>query len=191
MTDTLNEQLSALVDDELDAGEEALLLRRLASDESLRSRFSRYQLISDALRDHLPEQVVPEFHLRVQAALEDEPGPAVAPAAVAGLGTLVKPFAGLAIAASVAVVAVLSLQSVRQVDPQSATPTVASAPAGSDYIRAEGQPPPAVQARSAPHLDAYLVNHNEVAADRGMRGMLPYVQIVGQGRQRTVQPDAR
>lgn len=189
MTDTLNEQLSALVDDELGTAEQALLLRRLAGDDNLCRQFTRYQLISDALRDHLPEQVTPDFHLRVQAALRDEPAPAAAPA-WARFGAFMMPAAGLAVAASVAVVAVLSLQTVRQADPQSASPTVASAPATTDYIRAEGQPPPAVASRPVRDLDAYLVNHHEITVNRGMRGMLPYVQIVGQDNQSGVQQDA-
>ncbi|NNJ94502.1 MAG: hypothetical protein HKP57_07150, partial [Halobacteria archaeon] len=91
-------------------------------------------------------------------------------------------------AASVAVVAVLSLQSVRETTPQSA-PAVASAPAPADYIRAEGSPPAALPATPARDLDAYLVNHNEVAVNRGMRGMLPYMRIVGQGEQPGSQED--
>ena len=188
MKDILNEQISALVDDELDATEQALLLRQLASDESLRRQFARYQLVSDALKDSLPERVDPAFHRRVQAALQDE----VAPAAIAAgthLGRLFRPRAGLAVAASVAVVAVLSLQSVRETTPES-TPAVASAPAPADYIRADGQPPAALAATPGRDLDAYLVNHNEVAINRGMRGMLPYVRIVGQGGQPGSQEDA-
>ncbi|MDH5470219.1 MAG: sigma-E factor negative regulatory protein, partial [Gammaproteobacteria bacterium] len=80
MKDTLNEQLSALVDDELATGEAALLLRQMGKDETLRDRFARYQLISDALKNNLPAQVDPDFHLRVQAALQDEAAPQPAPA---------------------------------------------------------------------------------------------------------------
>ena len=179
MKDKLNEQISALVDDELDASEQALLLRQLSRDESLRGQFARYQLISDALKDGLPDRVDPEFHLRVQAALQDE-APHHAPAVTRQLMRLYKPVTGLAIAASIAVVAVLSLQSVRQTSPD-ATPVVASAPAPADYIRADGQSPVARSASSTHDLDAYLVNHNEFAAKRGMRGSLPYMHIVGHG----------
>lgn len=188
MKDLLNEQISALVDDELEAAEQALLLRQLASDESLRRQFARYQLVSDALKDSLPERVDPDFHLRIQAALQDEAAPHVAAGTYLG-HRLFRPLAGLAVAASVAVVAVLSLQSVRETTPQSA-PAVASAPAPADYIRAEGQPPAALAATPARDLDAYLVNHNEVAINRGMRGMLPYVRFVGQGGQPGSQEDA-
>ena len=179
MKDSLNEQISALVDDELDATEQALLLRQLSRDEALRRQFARYQLVSDALKDSLPDRVDPEFHVRVQTALQDE-APLHATAATRQLMRLYKPVAGLAIAASIAVVAVLSLQSVRQTSPDT-TPVVASAPAPADYIRAEGQPPVTRSASSTHDLDAYLVNHNEFAANRGMRGILPYMHIVGQG----------
>ncbi len=177
MKDTLNEQVSALVDDELEPAEQALLLRQLSRDESLRSQFARYQLISDALKDTLPERVDPDFHSRIKAALQDEATPQAAP--TQHLHRLYKPVAGLAIAASVAVVAVLSLQSVRHAT--DATPAVATAPAPENFIRAEGQSPEGRTDTPSHDLDAYLVNHNEFAANRGMRGILPYTHIVGQG----------
>lgn len=50
VSDALFEQISALVDDELDASEQALLLRRLGSDSALQQSWSRYHLISDAIK---------------------------------------------------------------------------------------------------------------------------------------------
>ncbi|MBT8117312.1 MAG: sigma-E factor negative regulatory protein [Gammaproteobacteria bacterium] len=186
MTDTLKEQLNALVDDELEAGEESLLLRQLGRDETLRRQLARYQLVSDALKDNLPERVDPDFHVRVQAALAELPEPA--PAGVPlHLERLLKPVAGLAVAASVAFVAVLSLQSTRDTATQP-VPAVASAPAATDYIRAEGQSVAAAPA--VRDLDAYLVNHNEFVINRGMQGMLPYVRFVGQGTQPAEQEDS-
>ena len=80
--------------------------------------------------------------------------------------------------ASVAVVAVLSLQSIRNENPADA-PVLASAPeaGGGTYLRADIPPPPAPLAQG---LDVYLVNHNEYAVNRSMQGMLPYVRLVGQ-----------
>jgi sigma-E factor negative regulatory protein RseA len=176
MKDILHEQLSALADDELGAGEQTLLVKRLVTDKSLRQRLARYQVISDTLKGHLPDQVDPGFPARIRTALQDEAGPP----AVAYPDRLFRPVAGLAIAASVAVVAILSLQSVRQTGTES-VPAIASAPAPTDYIRAEGQPPVASIPGTVRNLDAYLVNHNEFAVNRGMQGMLPYVRIVGQG----------
>lgn len=175
MTDRIHEQLSALVDDELTGPEQTLLAVRIARDPDLHGRLLRYQLISDALRNQLPERVDPQFTLRVQAALGQEP-PVGAVHRGAHRSALLRPVAGLAVAASVAVIAVLSLQSAREEEP--ALPAVATAPASTDYIRAGDQAPPAVSPGTEKNLDIYLVNHNEYAANRGMQGMLPYVRIV-------------
>jgi hypothetical protein len=176
MKDKLHEQLSALVDDELAEHEQALLLKQLAADPGLQVRLSRYQLVSDALHNHLPQRIDPAFHARVQAALGDAP-----PLRSGGgvIRALLKPATGVAIAASVAVVAVLSLQSIRNEDPDAA-PLLASAPeaGGGTYLRADNIPPPS--APLAQGLDVYLVNHNEYAVNRSMQGMLPYVRLVGQ-----------
>lgn len=181
MKATLNEQLSALVDDELAEAEQALLLGQLARDAGLRDQLARYQVISDALRSNLPHRVDTGFYQRVHTALAQEAEIHTAPYHVK---TLFKPLAGLALAASVAVVAVLSLQSVREQDTGGA-PAIASAPGVNDYIRAENTLPPVALRNSARGLDVYLVNHNEYAVNRGMQGMLPYVRIVGQD----LQPD--
>lgn len=167
MKEKLHEQLSALVDDELEHAEQALLLRQIGTDPVLRERLARYQVISDALQNHLPPRLDIGFHKSIQAALKDEPAVQVAASRFAGM---LKPVAGVAVAASVAVVAVLSLQSIRTETPSS-TQAVASLPAAQDYLRADIKEPP------APHsLNAYLVNHNEYAVNRGM---LPYVRLVG------------
>jgi sigma-E factor negative regulatory protein RseA len=178
MKDKIHEQLSALLDDELADSEQSLLIRQLVREPGLRERLSNYQTISDALHDNLPQQVDTRFHERVHAAVQQE---AVIDAAPSRFGALLRPLAGLAVAASVAVVAVVSLQTVRHEDP-AATPSVATAPTVDSYIRAENAPAPVVPARG---LDVYLVNHNEFAVNRGMQGMLPYVRIVGQD----VQPE--
>jgi len=171
MKEKLHEQLSALVDDELPDAEQALLLRQLGTDPALCRRLARYQIISDALQNHLPPQVDAGFHQSIQVALQDEPALHVESPRFAGL---FKPLAGLAVAASVAVVAVLSLQSIRN-EPVS-TPVLASAPVAQDYLRADIRTLPASSPQTPQNLDAYLVNHNEYAVNRGM---LPYVRLVG------------
>jgi len=177
MKEKLHEQLSALVDDELADTEESLLIRRLAEDQALCDSLMRYQLISDAMRNHLPQHVDPGFRRRVQMALENESaaGPGIPGAARARL--LLKPLAGLAVAASVAVVAVVSFQDARQGQP--AAPVIASMPADNAYIRANDGPQLASKPRDSRRLGVYLANHNEYAINRGMRGILPYVHIVG------------
>jgi negative regulator of sigma E activity len=171
MKEKLHEQLSALVDDELADFEQELLVKRVSGDAGLQKRLSSYQLISDALQNHLPERVDTGFHASVREAIKDEP---TAQPASGGLAALFRPLAGLAVAASVAVVAVFSLQSARQEDPASAV-AIANAPADDGRTLAEAAPL-LVKNPAAQGLDVYLVNHNEYAVNRGM---LPYVRLVG------------
>jgi sigma-E factor negative regulatory protein RseA len=172
MKNSLHEQLSALVDDELTGSEHAMLFRRIESDDQLYQRLSRYQLISDALQNHLPERVDTAFSLRVQGMLRSEP----AQSGYSRLAALARPAAGLAVAASVAVMAVISIQSARQETVSPADVVAVSAPPAGDYMRVSDEPGNPSADRK---LDMYLVNHNEYAVNRGMQGMLPYVRIVG------------
>jgi hypothetical protein len=175
MKDKLHEQLSALVDDELAEHEQSLLLKQLAADPGLQARLSRYQLVSDALHNYLPQRIDPDFHTRIQTALGDVPPLRAGRTTVR---SLLKSATGVAMAASVAVVAVMSLQSVRQENPEE-SPVLASSKdnGGGTYLRADIPPPAAPLAQG---LDIYLVNHNEYAVNRSMQGMLPYVRLVGQ-----------
>jgi len=103
-----------------------------------------------------------------------------------------KPVAGLAVAASVALVAVLTVTSVSD-NPANNVPSLATAdlapvvapvlatgPAVTQASDISGEPrwdrlEPSIDKR----LSGYLVNHNEYAASRGVQGVMPYVRIVG------------
>ncbi|MGA7801178.1 MAG: sigma-E factor negative regulatory protein [Gammaproteobacteria bacterium] len=176
MTDRLKEQISAMVDDELPAAEQELLIARMARDPELRDCWGRYSLISDALRQHLPDRPSPNLSDRVMAAVANEP----APAPVRRTPAWLKSVASVAVAASVAVVAVIAVQTVNQsTQPVPAPVATESSGYGAPSVRpvdAEWKLP----ARgTATPLDDYLVNHNEYAASNGVQGMLPYVRIVG------------
>lgn len=191
MSEQIREQISAFLDGELPTAEQRLLLERMARDPALRTQWSRYQLISDSLRKALPPSIDLGLADRVMAELESVPEHHGA--ARTSLLRAVKPLAGLAVAASVAVVAVLAVQQTRAPEPgtvQVATNPMANPmanlavmPGPEAYSRVqdtqwtsqgEVQPP---QVRS--QLNEYLVNHSEYAASGGMPGMLPYVRVVG------------
>jgi sigma-E factor negative regulatory protein RseA len=119
----LGEQLSALMDGELDAERSRFLLRRLESDPALRAAWERWQLVSGSLKGRLALQVDAGFLARVRDGIEqgrhaDEVAGAEALAAEAtsrrasartAPGWL-RWAAGGAIAASVAVVALVATQ---------------------------------------------------------------------------------
>jgi hypothetical protein len=86
--------------------------------------------------------------------------------------------AGLAVAASVAVIAVLGVQQTRTPDAvPGAVQVAANPPAPASTERAE------VQAQNGNRLNAYLVNHSEYAASSGIPGISPYVRIVSYGQE--------
>jgi|GEM_PF-1033332 len=116
----LGEQLSALMDGELDAERSRFLLRRLESDPALRAAWERWHLVSGSLKGRLALQVDAGFLARVREGIdagrhadapvagEEHDTPGKPPARTAP--TWLRWAAGGAIAASVAVVAVVATQ---------------------------------------------------------------------------------
>ena len=154
-----DEQLSAFLDDELESAESELFVRRLGRDDALRATALRYSVIRDVIRDDLtagdPRDLV--------AKLATETGPAAAPAEpVAAPGRRwLRPVAGAAVAATVAVVAVLSLQQPTGLDGEATAVTVpepVASGSGSyldDLSRLAGSTPD--------RLSEYYLNHAEHA----------------------------
>jgi sigma-E factor negative regulatory protein RseA len=110
MSEQIREQVSAFLDGELPNSETELLLKRLTRDAELRESFGRYALIGESLRGGGGARLSQGFHARVNRAIDGEPTVAATPAAGTDRSRLWRPFAGAAVAAGVAVVAVLALQ---------------------------------------------------------------------------------
>lgn len=177
--DELNEQLSAVVDDELRKEEALFLSRRLGRAPEAVERLERYFLISDALRRQLPDSVDLGFAARVSAAIDAEPAHSLQASLAKRIAA---PLTGLGIAASVAMVAV-GLWAPEQVGPLDSQPVVtAGGPAGSATPVAASQSSewerldPEVRKR----LNGYFVNHSEHSSTGQFGGVLNYVRIAGQ-----------
>jgi sigma-E factor negative regulatory protein RseA len=185
MIDEKLEQISALVDDELEQGSR-FVLHALATDNVYKGAWGRYHLMGECLRGHLPGHVDLLLADRISRALHDEPvlqGPH-------RWQRLLKPAAGLAIAASVAAIAILGVRQIGSGPATTTMPPIAyNAPTGNnDYqtVTVTAGPTPQEPARnySTPADDAqsrlnrYLVNYNEYRANSGVQGTLPYVRIV-------------
>jgi sigma-E factor negative regulatory protein RseA len=185
MTVTKNERLSALADDEADSFECRRLLDELGRNPDDLARWERYHLIGDALRGGLRRSANAGFAAGVMARITDEPVPAPATRTVGQ--RLVKPTAGLAMAASVAVAVLVGVVNVTGT-PDADTAAVAEArPAVdrgvvqvSDATVATAAPvaPTALEPMDASdaRLHSYIVNHAEHGAGRGL---MPYVRVVG------------
>ena len=194
MTD-VDEKLSFLLDDEPGTNDAAAIDEALA-DVNLQYRVRRYRMIGDAMRHELPQAVDTDFHHAVMARIKTEDAlqaaaePASPEPRVGSLWQRWKPFAGLAVAASVALVTVSLWQPLQQ----------QTEPAGDGIATAEElkiqeiartlEPVNAVPAslgmrwkleQDAPEiqqkLNAYLVNHTEYS--NSMQGLIPQARVAG------------
>ncbi|MDY6979145.1 MAG: sigma-E factor negative regulatory protein [Pseudomonadota bacterium] len=176
MSNNSDEKLSAFMDDEYHPE----VLESLKQDTGARERWTRYHLIRDVLSGH--GQSLPSRHFadRVSAALQEEP--TVLRPAARRFSQGLRQVAGLAIAATVATVAVLTVQQGNPGDTPVAQPSIASTQGGSDkYLAVSGNSVPSQQpidSEVQSKLSSYLVNHNEYSISSRMQGMLPYMRIV-------------
>ncbi|MDX1594209.1 MAG: sigma-E factor negative regulatory protein [Gammaproteobacteria bacterium] len=183
---TADEQLSALVDDELGEAETERMLGRLAGEPDLRDAWARYQLIGTAIRRGIPAVHDPDLATRVIDAIGDtepegelEASLPAAASATGGRGRLRRSLGGFAMAASVAAVALLGVRYLGPVDEAGSGPQTAMR--SSPVLQA--QPVAETVAAQQTTLDRqrlndYLLRHNEFAASGGLRSLPPYVRVV-------------
>jgi sigma-E factor negative regulatory protein RseA len=172
MTDQINDQISAFIDDELPDQESSFLLRRLERDPDARNQALRYTMIGSALRNELlgPDPAI--LRRRISAALTGN-APPVARAPARWQSPYTRPLVGFGIAASVAVAAIFGLRLLNdaRVAPGAAPELTASAPVlprDAAVQRASYVVPPEVSDSPvvAPpiRLTNYLMHHGEYAS---------------------------
>ena len=110
MNDAIRMQLSAFVDGELPDNEAEMLLRRMSQDVELRQQVAEYLALSRIVRGELGIAGADRLHERVAAAIEDRPAAEMDIEEDRTATRSVKPLLGFAVAASVALLAIFSLQ---------------------------------------------------------------------------------
>ncbi len=194
-----NEKLSYLLDDYPGENPEATL-DEVIGDVNLQYRMRRYQIIGDAMRHDLPQAIDTGFHQSVMARIReqavDSPEMSTESSRASRLNWLtLRPFAGLAVAASVALVTVALWQPLKQESGQ-ADDSLASAEQQKIQQLArqkvEGGAVPVstrVQALGTrwklehempglqQKLNAYLVNHTEYS--NSVQGLIPQARVAG------------
>jgi hypothetical protein len=178
MSQTIDEQLSALLDGELLQEEEELLLRRLEREPECRDTLSRYSLIGELLQDAAANPDAAGLGERVRAALDDDAaGPetlaggidtrlGATPKMSTGWRTFGKGLAGAGIAAAAAALALNSLLS-REPEPGFITPVAAQI--GPGYTVPDTTLDNNAIARV--RLTNYLVSHREFSNAASRRTM--------------------
>ncbi|MGB5291748.1 MAG: sigma-E factor negative regulatory protein [Lysobacterales bacterium] len=177
------EHLSSLMDGELSRDAGSFLTRRLFSDDETCEKWERYHLIRDCIRQPGSKQVVTGLSIRMSPSLDAEEVPTVS---TWRNNRWLKPVSGLAIAASVAMMAIVVTapqpgQTPGEVDATALVP--ASQPfvspntlAGSPVSQAASFAPS--ETGSSNRLNAYLLRHNQMARTAGRQGFVSFVPIV-------------
>ena len=192
----MKERMSALVDGELEVRAACETIDVLLENDELQLHWSRYHVVRDVLRHKIFPDAGSDLRERVRNGLTKEPAhfPPRHLRATRWRRTL-KPVAGLAVAASVAVVAILAVRSQGllpeqpQAEKAQATQVAGNAAAPvipvSAVMHQQNQPLPlkrlqwnTTEPAIANRLNGYLVNHSEQLGGP-IRGLHPYARIVG------------
>lgn len=173
MNDALKMQISAFVDGELPENESELLLRRLSQDAELRRQVGEYIQIGRLIRGERDVPGMGDLRKRIAAALGEQPAdrPAVLEQSPR---RLLKPAAGFAIAATVAVAALIG---VRQVNIPGAAELAGESAAMQQPVAdlagyTEPLPEEVLSSRPGNTLTQYYLSHGATSADLGANGIL-------------------
>lgn len=205
MSDKNLEELSALMDGETSELEVRRVLKSVAEDERLAQKWARYQLTSSVLRGETHGRATQwrelDLSARVAQALEAEAPHQTQVQRKRLSAALVRPFANVAVAASVSAAVILGWQAYQGPALQSGGPvamtassvgTVAAVPvAGSGLVpvsQGGAVRAPAAIARQDiirynpavdDQLNEYLISHSSNAAVHTATSVAPYARVVG------------
>ena len=200
--DKNSEELSALMDGEVSELELRRVLKNLQTDDQLGEKWQRYQLTSAVLKQQTQGNAAKwaeiDLSSRVSAAIGAEPALHVKSKP---RKPMLKPFANVAVAASVSAAVILGWQNFGQAPVSGAGPAVASSastPVAVPVTAAASNPFMAVsqgafpgQAKYTPEgeiirysssnddrLNSYLLSHSSNAAMSTAAGVSPYAKAV-------------
>lgn len=176
MNESSRENLSCLMDGELDRKGRKFLLRRLSSDAEMKGRWSRMHAVRACLHgEHL---VSGDLVARVADALDAEAAPSRSLPA-----RLLRPVAGGAIAASVAVMAIVGinasmLEQQEAVSTQAEEPGFVSRGTSLDQPFTQSAVPVSYsedRRAQRQRIGRYVLRHNQAAGSTGFASWVPIV----------------
>ncbi len=174
--DKTNEKISSLIDDE--QALDNALIDSLLNDKEIKAKWVSYNLMSDVLNDRDQHKVDKAWFTELSEKLDKEPAILAPHVMRAFKHKVVKQIAGLAVAASVAMVAILSVQQTQVSKTESAT-QIAQLPSQRALASSEIRPVTLRLNKAAESkLNGYLVNHYEHSITGKMQGLIPYMRMV-------------
>lgn len=182
MSNESREHLSCLMDGEISRDTGRFLVRRLGADQELCATWARYHLVRDCLRHQEGGLIGTGLSGKVREAIEDDAAPR--PVRKRNPAWL-KPVAGLAVAASVALLAIVAIS------PGTQNFVPAGDPAAADGVAESFTSPQALapqpvsqqvnlsgQSPGNNRMDAYLLRHYQATGSTGGKGFVTLVPIV-------------
>jgi sigma-E factor negative regulatory protein RseA len=156
----------------------------IAREQQARATWARYHLIGDVLRDNVSEVAPATFAAQLAAKVGQEPTVLAPPRQER---RSMRPSIWIAIAASVAALALIGVQQPASIPAGDISPAVAiDTGAAATIVAAQDDALPALPAEvlqepfhSQRRLNSYLVKFNEQRSSLGVPSVNPYVRIVG------------
>ena len=185
MSEHNKQQLSSLIDGEYE-GNKHKAFDSLMNNQEMIATWARYHLIGDCLRGHLPKTISNQVFTHVTNVLISEPT-VLAPQKIKTIN--LKPFVGFAIAASVAIVALFTIQDSNKANLSSTTKAFATNTANPSENQTFSFSKPQLIPESPrklispkeianQRLNNYLMNHNQYRSTGNMNGIFPYARLV-------------
>ena len=184
MNDAIREQLSAFVDGELPENEAELLLRRMSQDVELRQDVAEYLAIGRLMRSESGLAGADRLHERITAAIDEKPADAGDNAGAMQASRAIRPLAGVAIAATVALVAIFALQQTTGIDELANETPV---PVASDNTR--GDVVPSINAQQERQRQ-FFRNHADSTSQLGANDMISRVVSLRFSEEVVLDPEA-
>jgi sigma-E factor negative regulatory protein RseA len=180
------EHLSSLMDGEMSRETGLFLTRRVTSDDGMCNTWERYHLIRDCIRQPGSKQIV--SGLCVDFMLEEEAHIQIGRQSSWRQNSWLKPVSGIAIAASVALMAIVVTVPQQDAVSGGASDTALSTASNQPFVSPNTLPivpqsqaasfSASQQVNSNNRLNAYLLRHNQMARTAGRQGFVSFVPIV-------------
>ncbi len=180
------DKLSALMDGEVRDADK--WVEQLAKDEAMQDVWRRYHLARDVMKGQLSDFPAMDISSAVSESLKDEPVILTPVWRRLSPRYVMKQAAGLAVAAAVGTVAVLSVQQTQLISTGDQTIASNNSSAESVQVASKIQPGQIRQVSFTTRnkldeaveskLSGYLVNHNEFSTSTRVSRVMPYSRIV-------------
>ena len=176
MSKETREHISSLMDGEISREASRFLVRRLGSDDELCATWARYHVVRDCLRHQDGGFAQEDLCSRVNQVLESDVRQDMPRSSLA---RWLKPVAGVAVAASVALVAVMAVAPGQAPSIESAG-NVAETSAVQAFTSPQGLSSANVstQAVSSQQMNPYLLRHYQVTGGSNGRGFVTFVPVL-------------